>query len=854
MKNYKKAGRKLLSVIMPFVLLGTTACNQENNVAENDKNDSSSHNAVSTTADQNSDSSENTETTYAVQNSDSAESTENTETTADNTTVVDMTALDENSEYGAIYYTPADEQHIVDSDSTITKYVDNEILIVANETATHDDIAELAGEFDAEIIGEIEITGDYQLRLNKNCTINEIYEMADTLESDALVDYAYPNYVSDISTNSVTNPPDGLNYGNEWRKDIQEYDGKGKSWGWESIHTHEAWEYLAENEDKVNKDLRIGLIDSGFYTDNQMDLEFAATFYDNNNNNENRTDEDKKHGTHVAGTMAATADNEKGICGVYPYGKGHLYGVSNCTLTESGGKYAENQSLIISYKINLAELLIRNVKVINISSGYTGDWVAAIEYYNDEATKDELTRTFTEMSDIMGEYLQRFIDRGYDFVIVNSSGNVSNSSWDLDNVIGTHKTIDVEWITTKYNSMFSGVDKHKYPEVYDRIIVVGSVNSNLELSNFSNIGERVDVYAPGGDRPISSNDIYSTFPKVEYDYDAGTSMAAPHVSGVAAMAWAVNSSLTGPDVKRIICESGKRAADKDYTFGIPKQLNPDPSNGRAYFVNAAEAVDMALHSFNIRVETEPETEPENGAILCWVVDARNEDKKLEGAVIEAIDENDDTKVYEAVSDEEGHFELILPEGTYSLTVKYDHYEDYVKTGIQVSNEGVNYLDDWIKMIPFMNYSEFSGTYSQTSKGGYYNVYFDDTGEFIVQYEVDNAFASTPTTIQKGFKGRFGSLTQIDDHTYSLIVEDGESMYGNEQVQENGVTYDRSESDIKVGSEFRIYTKDAPDSVLPITVTDLKECAVDMQYSVIINLDYSYILYDVSNDRPFFSEN
>ena len=167
------------------------------------------------------------------------------------------------------------------------------------------------------------------------------------------------------------------------------------------------------------------------------------------------------------------------------------------------------------------------------------------------------------------------------------------------------------------------------------------------------------------------------------------------------MVWAANSSLTGADVKRIVCESGKKAAECSFTFGIPKQINPDPANKRAYFVNAATAVDMSLHSFNVWAEEyEPETDPENGAILCWVVDKKHEDIKLEGAAIEAVDENDKTKVYKTTSDEFGHFELILPHGTYTLKVRHDHYEDYVKTGVEVTDEGVNYLDDWIKMKPF----------------------------------------------------------------------------------------------------------------------------------------------------------
>lgn len=635
MKNYKKKINCLLCITIS-VLLGISVCGCGRDSIGNDK---SEPDAISD------------------------------EINADNTKAVDMTVADKNSEYGVIYYTPSDEEHIASSESGLTKYVDNEILIVADENASHDDIADLAEKYNAEIVGEIEITGDYQLKLKRSFTADELDELAGVLESEELVENAYPNYVSKIATNSVTvSPPAGLNYGDEWRKDVEEYNGEGLSWGWEAIHTNEAWEVLSKNEDKVNKDLRIGLIDGGFYMASPMDLEFAATFYDNSNNGENKSNKIRKHGTHVAGTMAAISDNEKGICGVYPYGKGHLYGASFSSFESDENN--ENDVSIIAYKIALAELILRDVKVINISMGYDDNSIILSQYSDDEQERNELIKEFEIRSNSMGEYLQRFIDKGYDFVIVNASGNTSNQKFNIDD-----KEYRTKRITMEYTSAFSGVDRIKFPKVYDRIIVVGSITQKLKMSYFSNGGNRVDAYAPG-------EKIFSTLPQVEYGIDSGTSMASPHVAGVAAMVWAANSNLTGADVKRIVCESGKQ-----------DQLIPDESNADAYLINAGTAVEMA---FNTSTEAKTETKPENGAILCWVVDKADEDTKLAGATIEAVDENDET-VYKTTSDRDGHFELILPEGTYTLTVNCEFYKDYIKTGVQVTNEGVNYLDDWIKM-------------------------------------------------------------------------------------------------------------------------------------------------------------
>ena len=78
---------------------------------------------------------------------------------------------------------------------------------------------------------------------------------------------------------------------------------------------------------------------------------------------------------------------------------------------------------------------------------------------------------------------------------------------------------------------------------------MGAITSSGDITDFSNYGKkRVDVFAPGAS-------IYSTMPGGAYDFQDGTSMAAPVVSGVAALIWSYHPNLTALQVKEAITKS-----------------------------------------------------------------------------------------------------------------------------------------------------------------------------------------------------------------------------------------------------------------------------------------------------------
>ncbi|GAA4971448.1 subtilisin family serine protease [Nonomuraea thailandensis] len=85
----------------------------------------------------------------------------------------------------------------------------------------------------------------------------------------------------------------------------------------------------------------------------------------------------------------------------------------------------------------------------------------------------------------------------------------------------------------------------QFPGVYPDVIAVAALDQSDRKATFSNFGTNVDVSAPGVN-------IWSTFPGGGYAFLDGTSMASPHVAGVAALIWSRNRNLTNLQVRRIL--------------------------------------------------------------------------------------------------------------------------------------------------------------------------------------------------------------------------------------------------------------------------------------------------------------
>jgi subtilisin family serine protease len=247
--------------------------------------------------------------------------------------------------------------------------------------------------------------------------------------------------------------------------------------------------------------------------------------------------EDARHGTHVAGIIAANRSNDTGMKGV-----AENVLIMPIRAVPDGDEYDKDIALGIRYAVD------NGASIINTSFGkYFSthpEWVMdAIKYAADN-----------------------------DVLIVNAAGN--------------------EGLNLDENRVYPNDETPENPtNIVDTFINVGSITSeygrNL-VSGFSNYGKNsVDLFAPG-------SSIYSTTPLNSYEFLQGTSMAAPNVAGVAAMIRSLYPKLSAAQVKQILMDSGLTTDQKVIIGGDPQNTKPfDELSVSGKIVNMYNAIILA---------------------------------------------------------------------------------------------------------------------------------------------------------------------------------------------------------------------------------------------------------------------
>ncbi len=296
-----------------------------------------------------------------------------------------------------------------------------------------------------------------------------------------------------------------------------------KQWNMTMLNMEKAWD-LADGKGAV-----VAVIDTGVayedYTDKKgtyhriPDLANTAFVqgYDFIDNDEHAND-DNGHGTHVAGTIAQSTHNKTGVAGI-----AHKASIMPLKVLN---RYGYGNIADISEAIVYAA--DHGAQVINMSLGGGGE------------------------SKLMREAISYAHHKGV--TIICAAGN-------------------------------EGRSRASYPAAYPYAIGVSSVGPDGSLAPYSNYGTGVDIAAPGGntkknrEHGILQNTIGRMNPtKDSYEFFQGTSMASPHVAGVAALL--VSTGLNNP------------AKIEEILLQTATQKN-DPSKYGAGIVNAAAALTLA---------------------------------------------------------------------------------------------------------------------------------------------------------------------------------------------------------------------------------------------------------------------
>lgn len=232
---------------------------------------------------------------------------------------------------------------------------------------------------------------------------------------------------------------------------------------------------------------------------------------------------DAQHGTHVAGIIAAKRDNKLGLNGI-----AHNTEIMVIRAVPNGDERDKDVANAIRYAVD------NGASIINMSFG----------------------KGQSPEKDIVDDAV-RYAEKK-DVLIVHAAGNSS------ENVDITENYPDDYYRKPKGFLFF----KKKQPKNYITIGASGPSAGKDMVAEFSNYGSKdVDLFAPGVM-------VLSTVPDDGYEILQGTSMAAPVVSGIAALVRSYYPKLSAKQVKEVLMEGTKRHDREVLRPGTEDQLVP----------------------------------------------------------------------------------------------------------------------------------------------------------------------------------------------------------------------------------------------------------------------------------------
>lgn len=395
--------------------------------------------------------------------------------------------------------------HAQETDTLVSQYPSNEIIVKYKDSSSW--LSTLSLDESASLTS---INEDYAL-----VTVDskdELKETLNQLKKNKNVAYTQPNYTYSITSDGTKEP----DYSKQWAL----YNDGTFETGYITAQTgidigaEKAWDQVQQPRETI-----VAVIDTGIdYTHpdlvdsmwiNQAEIPkdgkdndkngliddiHGWNFYDDNNILFSKDSEDDNHGTHCAGTIAASV-NDIGIAGIASKAN-----VKIMALKALGGEDGTGTTASVIKAISYAESM--GADICNLSCGMADE--------RDVALGNAIKKS--------------------SMLFVSAAGNGNG-------------------LTMAYNND----KKPTYPASfeYDNIISVANIRCDGKLHILSNYGiNSVDIAAPG-------TRIYSTQVGGEYKYMTGTSMAAPVVTGVAALLYSQYKQITPRQVREVILNSAR---------------------------------------------------------------------------------------------------------------------------------------------------------------------------------------------------------------------------------------------------------------------------------------------------------
>lgn len=292
-------------------------------------------------------------------------------------------------------------------------------------------------------------------------------------------------------------------------------------WNFKHINMESTWNI----QKKGSEDIVVAVLDTGIAYEDYSIYRKAPDLLGTNfcypydfTNNDNHANDDEGHGTHVTGTICQTTNNKYGVTGI-------AYGVSIMPVKVLG---YDGSGTSLSLVDGIYWAVNHGARVINMSLGWP--------YY-------------VTPGKIVEDTIKYAYDHGV--IMVAASGN-------------------------------DGVGTVSYPAAYPEVIAIGAINYNDFITLYSQYGYDLELVAPGGDWYDRNGDGYvdgilqETFEQPDYDefnfyFFIGTSMAAPHVTGLIALLLSQQSSRTMSDIRNTLhnttIDLGSSGWDMFYGYG-----------------------------------------------------------------------------------------------------------------------------------------------------------------------------------------------------------------------------------------------------------------------------------------------